>query len=110
MVAGNIVFAARPVAGYRSGDNLIGDYAAARRYLLNPYAAPPQLDLRLSEGEYPRPLTTFAQAENLSALSLDFDGQVRTEGVPGAYGEHTRARQWALQLQRKPRTKAVRPR
>ncbi len=110
MVAGNIVFAARPVAGYRSGDNLIGDYAAARRYLLNPYAAPPQLDLGLSEGEYPRPLTTFAQAENLRALALDFDGQVRTEGVPGAYGDRTRDRQWALQLQRKPSTKAVRPR
>jgi len=84
---GNLVFAARPIAGSGQTDNQIGTHERAGRVLTLPYADLGQADLS------PRPQAHLDQVGDMEGWAglpgsdLDFAGQPRHTRLPGAYGQ-----------------------
>jgi hypothetical protein len=86
-VAGNAVFAARPLEGGEQAANQIGGYDRAALFLANAYASLQQADLapragRLTGGDYPP-----EWRQGLPDVDKDFLGRKRTAAAMGAYGQ-----------------------
>ena len=102
-IIGNLVFAARPVAGYnRPWSNLVGEYASARRFLVAPETAPPGLDLHLNQIILLPLDNPLPHRHPLPNFERDFDGLARQPGLPGAYGAARVSSAWPPQLARQP--------
>lgn len=86
LVAGNAVFAARPIEGGTQRANQVGGYDRAALFLADPYGPLQQADLtplagRLDGGDDEAP-----RRQDLESLDEDFLGRARTGPMMGAYG------------------------
>ena len=84
VVAGNVVFAARPLEGGIQRHNLVGSHDAAERYLARPDAELGAIDLSPRSG---RRLTGTVEArwrQDLPDIERDFAGNPRPADVIGA--------------------------
>ena len=92
-VAGNLVFAARPLQGGTRRQNLVGDFAAAGRHLARPYGDLDTLDLIPRGGRAPTRRLDPAWTAGLPDIERDHAGALRPPGAIGALiGEKVRAR------------------
>ena len=87
VVAGNAVFAARPIEGGVQQANLVGGYDRAALFLANPYAPRGQIDLTPRPGQFARGAVNAAWQQGLEGVELDFLRRDRPVGVIGAYGQ-----------------------
>jgi len=88
IVAGNVVFAARPLEGGTQRNNLSGGHDAAGRYLTRPYAEIGEIDLsprqgRRLPGSVEAAVLTKWRAD-LPDIDLDHAGRPRPPGTIGA--------------------------
>jgi len=93
LVAGNVVFAARPLQGGMQRQNLVGNHAAAKKKLLRPYAELAQLDLTPRRGKTPTRRIDPAWLHDLPDIERDHAGQLRTPNAIGALVEPASATQ-----------------
>lgn len=84
VVAGNVVFAARPLEGGIQRDNLSGSYNTAGHYLLQPYAELDGLDLSPRPGLKQNGTVAAKWREGLPDIQLDYAGRSRPPGTLGA--------------------------
>ena len=84
LVAGNVVFAARPLQGGMQRENLVGSHAAAERHLVRPTAELAQLDLTPRRGKTPTRRIDPAWLGDLPDIERDHAGHLRTPNVIGA--------------------------
>jgi len=84
LVAGNVIFAARPLQGGMQRENLVGSRASAGRYLARPNAELVTLDLTPRHGKTPTRRIDPAWLRDLPDIERDHAGQLRTPNVIGA--------------------------
>ena len=84
VVAGNVVFAARPLDGGAPEHNLTGPYDAAARHLARPYAELADIDLAPRPGTRPAGAVAAKWRENLPDIDRDYSGRPRPPGTIGA--------------------------
>jgi hypothetical protein len=84
LVAGNIVFAARPLQGGMQRQNLVGSRAAAEQHLTRPNAELAQLDLSPRHGKTPTRRIDPAWLRDLPDIERDHAGQLRPPNAIGA--------------------------
>lgn len=85
-VAGNVVFAARPVEGGEQAANVLGAPGEAERFLVHPHGPMERMDPGPRAGRLPSaPLG--AALPPLDDATRDFLGRPREDGLPGAYGQ-----------------------
>lgn len=87
VVAGNTVFAARPIEGGVGQANQVGAYDRAALYLATPYAALEQADLTPRPGQLARGAFNGAWRQDMERVGWDFQGRERPAAVIGAYGQ-----------------------
>jgi hypothetical protein len=87
VVAGNMVFAVRPIEGGVQGANQTDAYDRAMLYLVNPYAPLHQADLTPHPGRQGGGDFNVVWRQNLSGIEKDFLGRKRPAGMMGAYGQ-----------------------
>jgi hypothetical protein len=93
LVAGNIVFAARPLQGGTQRQNLVASHAAAEKHLLRPNAELAQLDLTPRRGKTPTRRIDPAWLRDLPEIERDHAGMLRPPNVIGALIPHSPAAQ-----------------
>jgi hypothetical protein len=84
VIAGNVVFSARPLEGGTQRHNLVGSHGDAERYLSRPFAELGEIDLSPRAG---RRLTGAVEPrwrQNLPDIERDFAGNPRPAEVIGA--------------------------
>jgi hypothetical protein len=84
LVAGNIVFAARPLQGGMQRQNLVGSRAAAEQHLTRPNAELARIDLTPRHGKTPTRRIDPAWLRDLPDIERDHAGQLRTPNAIGA--------------------------
>lgn len=87
VVAGNTVFAARPIEGGVGQANHIGAYDRAAQFLNNPYAPLQQADVTPRPGQLARGAFNETWRQGLDEVERDFHGRERPVAVIGAYGQ-----------------------
>jgi len=94
LVAGNVVFAARPLQGGVKRDNFNGSQDKAGQYLVRPYAGLDEIDLSPRPGWRPTgALTVNWRAElpaDLPEIEFDYAGKPRPPGMLGAFAAPAR--------------------
>ncbi len=93
LVAGNVVFAARPLQGGTQQQNLVASHAAAERHLVRPYAELVQLDLTPRRGKTPTRRIDPAWLRDLPDIERDHAGMIRSPNLIGALIERFPAAQ-----------------
>jgi hypothetical protein len=93
LVAGNIVFAARPLQGGTQRQNSVASHAAAEKHLLRPNAELAQLDLTPRRGKTPTRRIDPAWLRDLPEIERDHAGMLRPPNVIGALIPHSPAAQ-----------------
>lgn len=91
LVAGNIVFAARPLQGGMQRQNHTGSRAAAERHLTRPNAELAQLDLSPRHGKTPTRRIDPAWLRDLPDIERDHAGQLRPPNLIGALNPRSSA-------------------
>ncbi len=102
VVAGNAVFAARPISGGIQRTNLTASHDAAARYLARPHAPLGEMDLSPREGHLLPAAVEPAWLAGLPDADRDFDGVIRQAGMAGAYGRQASPPAWRPVLGFKP--------
>ncbi len=87
VVAGNLVFAARPVLGGEQWDNHTGGHERAQGLLVLPYAALAQADLSPRAQARLHRVRVLEDWRDLPGREVDFAGQPRRAGLAGAYDQ-----------------------
>jgi len=84
VVAGNVVFAARPLEGGTQRHNLVGGHDAAGRYLANPHAELGAIDLSPRSGRRQTGTVEARWRQDLPDIERDFAGNPRPSDAIGA--------------------------
>lgn len=84
VVAGNVVFANRPLDGGIQRDNLTGSQDLAARYLFRPVAELGEIDLSLRPGSRLSGTVAPEWRQNLPDIDRDYAGNLRLEETLGA--------------------------
>jgi hypothetical protein len=84
VVAGNVIFAARPLEGGIQRHNLVGSRDAAGRYLANPHAGFGEIDLSPRSGGRLAGAIAARWRQGLPDIERDFAGNPRPSDVIGA--------------------------
>lgn len=103
IVAGNAVFAARPIQGGVQRGNLTGSYDGAAKFLARPHAPLGEMDLAPRLGHRLPGAVQPSWLVGLIDAQLDFEGAARQEDLIGAYGRMERAGGWRPVVGFKPR-------
>lgn len=101
-VVANLVFAMPDILGGEQRANLTGSFAAAGNYLTAPYAAVDGLDLFPRVDNSTGGVSDSAGFTDYPDWNLDFNGNRRIGGNPGAYSGSGQNPGWQLKLERKP--------
>ena len=106
-IIGNAVFAADPVVGPDQQENITGTLAASTQYLNSPIAEIEALDLVPQPGRLTGPAIDLARFERYVDAARDFNGNLRTGTIRGAYAEQGVNTGWKLALSIKPEVAPV---
>lgn len=99
-IAGNAIYAAKPLASEFAGVNVTGAYGEASSYLLRPFALPGEMDLRPQARIPPRALPDKVALRVYPEWDRDFDGRPNQARF-GAYA-HRAPVGWLPRLEIKP--------
>lgn len=100
-IVGNAVFAAKPFSNVSVRDNFTAGYDAAKRYLMQPFAPPGEMDLRPQPGAFQRVIPERMVSRTFPDWDLDFNGVRRNMAEAGAYASDADSRHWTPGLTRK---------
>lgn len=87
VVAGNAVFAARPIEGGEQAGNQVGAYARAGSFLTHPHAPLERVDLTPRAGRLQGDDRWPPLSSPLPGMETDMSGHARRPGMLGAYGQ-----------------------
>jgi len=99
-IAGNAIFAAKPLANDFADVNVTGGYGEASSYLLRPFAPPGEMDLRPQARALAQALPRGVALRVYPEWDRDFDGRP-SQARFGAYAQH-KISGWLPSLEIKP--------